>query len=156
VSVAVFDIDGVVADVRHRLHHLHGHHAWNDFFDDAAADPLLPEGAALVADLAREHQIVWLTGRPDWLRRVTETWLLDHALPADELHMRSGGDFRPARIFKVDVLRALSRKRVIAAHIDDDAEVIDAAVAAGFPSVLADWIPRDEAMREAQERFGRT
>jgi len=156
MSVAVFDIDGVVADVRHRLHHLHGHHAWNAFFDDAGDDPLLPEGAALVADLGREHEIVWLTGRPDWLRRVTKRWLIEHGLPADELHMRGGGDFRPARIFKVDALRAISRHRLIAAHIDDDAEVVDAAVRAGYPSVLADWIPRDEAMREAQEKFGRT
>jgi phosphoglycolate phosphatase-like HAD superfamily hydrolase len=156
MSVAVFDIDGVVADVRHRLHHLHGHHAWNAFFDDAASDPLLPEGATLVADLAREHDIVWLTGRPDWLRRVTTRWLVDNGLPAEELHMRGGGDFRPARIFKVDVLRTIGRRRPIAAHIDDDAEVVAAAVRAGYPSVLADWIPRDEAMREAQEKFGRT
>lgn len=156
MSVAVFDIDGVVADVRHRLHHLHGHHAWNAFFDDAADDPLLPEGAALVADLAEKHDIVWLTGRPDWLRRVTRHWLRDNGLPYDEVHMRHGGDFRPARIFKVDVLRSISRHRAIAAHIDDDSEVVDAAVRAGFPSVLADWVPRDEAMREAQERYGRT
>jgi hypothetical protein len=156
MTVAVFDIDGVVADVRHRLHHLHGRHSWNEFFDDAAADPLLPEGAALVADLAQEHDIVWLTGRPDWLRRVTSTWLAENGLPAEELHMRGGGDFRPARLFKVDVLRSISRRREVAAHIDDDADVVRAAVAAGFPSVLADWIPRDEAMRDAQERFGRT
>jgi len=156
VTVAVFDIDGVVADVRHRLHFLHGRHAWHAFFEDAAADPLLAEGAALVADLAREHDIVWLTGRPDWLRRVTKTWLDEHQLPSDELHMRPGGDFRPARYYKLDVLRSIARKRVIAAVIDDDAEVIDTAVAAGFPAVLAEWVPRDEAMREAQERYGRT
>ena len=156
MTVAVFDIDGVVADVRHRLHFLHGRHAWHAFFEDAADDPLLPEGAALVADLAREHDIVWLTGRPDWLRRVTTTWLLQHDLPCDELHMRPGGDFRPARYYKLDVLRTIASKRRVAALIDDDAEVIDAAVAAGFPAVLAEWVPRDEAMREAQERYGRT
>lgn len=156
MSVAVFDIDGVVADVRHRLHYLHGHHAWHAFFQDAGADPLLEEGAALVADLQREHDIVWLTGRPDWLRRVTKQWLLGHGLPCDELHMRAGGDFRPARYYKLDVLRSIARKRTVAALIDDDAEVIDAALVAGFPAVLADWVPRDEAMREAQERYGRT
>jgi uncharacterized HAD superfamily protein len=156
VTVAVFDIDGVVADVRHRLHFLNGNHAWHAFFEDAASDPLLTEGATLVADLAAEHEIVWLTGRPEWLRRVTKQWLLDHGLPCDELHMRAGGDFRPARYYKLDVLRSIARKRAIAALIDDDSEVIDAALAAGFPAVLADWIPRNGALRDAQERFGRT
>ena len=156
MTVAVFDVDGVVADVRHRLHYLHGRHAWHAFFEHAGDDPLLAEGAALVADLAREHDIVWLTGRPDWLRRVTTTWMLENGLPCDELHMRPGGDFRPARVYKVDVLRGIARKRAIAAVVDDDAEVVDAALAAGFPAVLAEWVPRDEAMREAQERFGRT
>ncbi len=69
--------------------------------------------------------------------------------------MRADGDYRPARIYKLDVLRRL-RPRGIAALIDDDGEVIDAALAAGFPAVLADWVPRDADLRDAQERFGRT
>jgi phosphoglycolate phosphatase-like HAD superfamily hydrolase len=152
--LAVFDIDGVVADVRHRLHHLRKHR-WHRFFDDADVDPLLPEGARLVADLARDHEIVWLTGRPEWLRRTTADWLVEHDLPGDELHMRGDGDYRPARIYKLDVLRRLS-DRGIAALIDDDGEVIDAALAAGYPAVLADWVPRDGDLRDAQERLGRT
>ena len=63
--LAVFDIDGVVADVRHRLHHLERRRAWLRFFDAADEDTLLPEGAALVGELARAHEIVWLTGRPN-------------------------------------------------------------------------------------------
>jgi phosphoglycolate phosphatase-like HAD superfamily hydrolase len=152
--LAVFDIDGVVADVRHRLHHLH-RHRWHRFFQDAGADPLLAEGATLVADLAREHEIVWLTGRPDWLRTTTADWLAGHGLPGDELHMRGDGDYRPARIYKLDVLRRLE-PRGIAALVDDDGEVIAAALAAGYPAVLADWVPRDTDLRDAQERFGRT
>jgi hypothetical protein len=152
--LAVFDIDGVVADVRHRLHHLRKHR-WHRFFDDADTDPLLPEGAALVSDLAAQHDIVWLTGRPDWLRDTTAAWLARHDLPGEELHMRSGGDYRPARIYKLGVLSRL-RSRGIAALIDDDGEVIDAALAAGYPAVLADWVPRDADLRDAQERFGRT
>ena len=152
--LAVFDIDGVVADVRHRLHHLR-RHRWDRFFDDADSDSLLPEGAALVADLATAHEIVWLTGRPEWLRATTEAWLRRHDLPGTEVHMRGPGDYRPARIFKLDVLRTL-RPRGIAALIDDDGEVVDAALEAGFPAALADWVPRDIDLREAQERLGRT
>ena len=152
--LAVFDIDGVVADVRHRLHHLE-RHAWDDFFDAAGADPLLAEGARLVADLAREHDIVWLTGRPEWLRSVTTSWLSAHGLPSAELHMRPHGDFRPARRYKVSVLTDLA-PRGIAALIDDDDQVVRDAVRAGFPAVLADWVPRRRVLRRAQERDGRT
>jgi hypothetical protein len=153
--LAVFDIDGVVADVRHRLHHLNRRYAWNAFFDAADQDTLLPEGARLVADLGQEHEIVWLTGRPEWLRRTTTDWLVEHGLPDGELHLRPNGDYRPAPQYKVSVLRKLA-PRGVAAVIDDDDEVIQAALAAGFPAVLADWVPRNAALRRAQDRDGRT
>jgi phosphoglycolate phosphatase-like HAD superfamily hydrolase len=155
-SIAVFDIDGVVADVRHRLHHIEGgRRRWDAFFRAAGEDLLLPEGAALVADLGRRHDIVWLTGRPEWLRSVTTTWLSAHGLPSDELHLRPNGDYRPAPRYKVDVLRRLS-DRGIAAVVDDDELVVDSAAAAGFPTVLADWVPRAGSLRRAQDRDGRT
>ena len=153
--MAVFDVDGVVADVRHRLHHLERRRSWSAFFGAAGEDSLLAEGAALVADMARSHDIVWLTGRPEWLRRTTAGWLAEHGLPGVELHLRPNGDYRPAPRFKLDVLRKLA-PRGIAAVVDDDDEVIQAALAAGFPAVLADWLPRSATMREAQDRDGRT
>lgn len=153
--LAVFDIDGVVADVRHRLHHLERRRSWRAFFDAADQDTLLTEGARLVADLGRAHEIVWLTGRPEWLRETTVDWLAEHGLPGDELHLRPHGDYRPAALYKLGVLRDLA-PRGIAAVIDDDDEVIRAAVTAGFPALLADWVPRGQALRDAQDRDGRT
>jgi phosphoglycolate phosphatase-like HAD superfamily hydrolase len=158
VTLAVVDIDGVVADVRHRLHYLRRParaHGWSAFFNAAADDALLPEGARLVAELAETHDIVWLSGRPQWLAGVTRDWLLEHGLPADEMHLRGNEDRRPARFYKLGVLARL-RPRGIAAVIDDDAEVIDAALAAGYPAVLVDWVPRTRVLRDAQERAGRT
>jgi hypothetical protein len=153
--LAVFDIDGVVADVRHRLHHLERRRSWTSFFEAAHEDPLLPEGAALVAELAAQHEIVWLTGRPEWLRETTADWLAGHGLPGEELYLRPYGDYRPAPRYKVEVLRSIA-PRGIAALIDDDDEVIQAALSAGFPAVLADWVPRTAALRRAQDRDGRT
>ncbi len=155
MTLAVFDIDGVVADVRHRLHHLDWPNSWDSFFDAADQDPLLPEGARLVAELATRHEIVWLTGRPEWLRSVTAGWLAEHGLPGTELHLRPARDYRPARLYKLAVLARLS-PRDVAAFVDDDLEVIDAALAAGYPAVHADWVPRGEQLRDAQDRLGRT
>jgi uncharacterized HAD superfamily protein len=153
--LAVFDIDGVVADVRHRLHHLDGRKSWSKFFEAAGEDTLLDAGARLVADLAREHEIVWLTGRPEWLRRTTARWLAQHELPGRELHLRPHHDYRPAPQYKLGVLRRLA-ERGIAAFVDDDDEVVSAAQAAGFPAVLADWVPRAAPLRWAQDEEGRT
>jgi phosphoglycolate phosphatase-like HAD superfamily hydrolase len=152
--LAIFDIDGVVADVRHRVHHLDSGD-WHAFFAAADRDGLLPEGARLVADLGASAEIVWLTGRPEWLRATTVDWLTGNGLPADELHMRPPGDYRPARRYKLGVLHALA-ERGISAVVDDDEEVVQAALAAGYPAALADWVPRGRSLRRAQDRQGRT
>ena len=155
-AIAVFDIDGVVADVRHRLHYLSRRPKdWDGFFGAAADDPALEVGLALVVDMARTYDIVWLTGRPARLRRLTSSWLERHGLEAGELHMRSDRDRRPARLFKLDELRKLAA-RPVAAFVDDDDEVVAAAVAAGYPAQLADWLPRADTLRAAQDRLGRS
>lgn len=159
-DVAVIDIDGVVADVRHRLHHLQrpGPGRWDAFFRAAARDKLLPEGAALVEDLARTQTIVWLTGRPEHLRAVTEDWLSAHGLPAGRLLMRPNSDRRPAVDYKRSALRRLAAEPDIriTALVDDDNAVIEAARADGLPAVLADWVSRSDILRIAQDRRGRT
>ncbi len=156
MTIAVFDIDGVVADVRHRVHYLEGGRKdWAGFFRSADRDQPLAEGIALVHDLAQSHDIVWLTGRPAWLRTVTSDWLAAQGLPIAELHMRPNADRRPARLYKLAVLRSL-RRRGVAAFVDDDDEVVETARAAGFPAALADWVPRGLTLREAQDRSGRS
>ena len=51
---AVFDIDGVLADVRHRLHHVTARPKdWDAFFGAAPDDPPLREGLNAVATAAR-------------------------------------------------------------------------------------------------------
>src|SRR5262245_40046635 len=68
-SIAVVDVDGVVADVRHRLHHLNRRPKdWGRFFASAARDPALTEGVELAREYAQTHVLVWLTGRPEHLR----------------------------------------------------------------------------------------
>jgi hypothetical protein len=69
--------------------------------------------------------------------------------------MRPDHDHRPARLYKLGVLRRLS-SRNIAAFVDDDREVVDTALAAGYPAVLADWAVRAAALSDAQDRLGRT
>ena len=68
------------------------------------------------------------------------TWLADQGLPAGDLFMRADTDRRPARITKVAALRRLSRRFRIEAFVDDDAAVVEAVRAAGFPVLHALWM----------------
>lgn len=160
-SYGVLDIDGVLADVRHRLHHLDSRPKdWDSFFADAAADPLLVEGLEVALDLAQQHPIVYLTGRPERCRTDTQAWLDRYGFPAGELIMRSNTDRRPARLTKIQELNRLQRQGAIAVFIDDDERVVAAAEGAGFVVRHATWMHgerhQQQTLSNAQEAEGRT
>jgi phosphoglycolate phosphatase-like HAD superfamily hydrolase len=156
-AYAAVDLDGVVADVRHRLHHLAGGRKdWDAFFAGIADDPVHPEGLAVAKELAREHELVYLSGRPERTRAATEQWLARHGAPAGTVLLRRDGDRRPARITKIEILRRLARERPVAVLVDDDAAVCRAAREAGFTVMEATWSRPDATLFEAQERLGET
>ncbi|MFP5255431.1 MAG: hypothetical protein ACLGI8_06225 [Acidimicrobiia bacterium] len=160
LPLAIVDIDGVLADVRHRLHHLQRRPKdWRSFFAAARLDDVHPEGMAVVERLREGHEVVLLTGRPAHLEADTRAWLAEHGLGDLPLVMRPADDRRPAARVKVEQLRDLACGRVVAVVVDDDPEVIAAMAVAGHPTFLADWAPRagrdGATLREAQEREGR-
>lgn len=155
--IAVMDLDGVLADVRHRLHHLDRRPKdWDAFFAGAAEDPPLDEGLKLAGELGAGHELVYVTGRPERCRSDTEGWLRRHGLPPGRVVMRSDGDRRPARIVKSAVLAGLARTAAVAVVVDDDPEVCAALRAAGHPVREARWMDASPVLREAQEDQGRT
>ncbi|PJE97996.1 hypothetical protein CUT44_01750 [Streptomyces carminius] len=156
-SLAVFDLDGTLADVRHRLRHIDGRRRdWDAFFAAAPGDPPLARGVALVRSSAEKHEVVYVTGRPERCRRDTLEWLARHGLPAGRLLMRGDRDRRPARVTKPELLRRLAAEGTVALVVDDDHQVCDAYEAAGFPVVRAGWMTAEPVLEEVQEREGRT
>src|SRR5664280_1362634 len=64
--LAVFDIDGVLADVRHRLPHVQSRPKdWDAFFAAIGKDPVLPDGLAL----AQERAAGWPVRQATWMPR---------------------------------------------------------------------------------------
>lgn len=156
-TLAVFDLDGTLADVRHRLPLLRRRpRDWDAFFAAAVDDPPLPAGVALALASAAEHEIAYVTGRPERCRRDTEQWLDRHGLPAGRLLMRRPDDRRPARAAKPELLRRLASGTEIAFVVDDDAQVCDAYEAAGFRVRRATWMTDEPLLERAQEDEGRT
>lgn len=155
--LAVFDLDGTLADTAHRQHHLEGRRRdWARFFAAAVDDPPLAEGVRLALSSAKECEVVYLTGRPERCRRDTVAWLARQGLPEGRLHMRRDDDRRPARRTKLEILQRLGRDRTVRMLVDDDELVCDAAELAGFTVVRARWTPASPALKDAQEREGRT
>ncbi|MEU4176739.1 hypothetical protein [Streptomyces sp. NPDC026589] len=155
--LAVFDLDGTLADTAHRQHFLEGpKRDWAGFFAAAVEDPPLAEGVRMVLASAEECRIVYLTGRPERCRRDTVRWLSRQGLPEGTLFMRRNDDRRPARRMKLDILRQLGRKGQVRMLVDDDELVCDAAQVAGFTVVRARWADPSAVLKDAQEREGRT
>lgn len=153
----MFDLDGTLADSGHRQHFLEGaQRDWDGFFAAAPADPPLDQGVALCLAAAEECEVVYLTGRPERCRADTRTWLAEQGLPEGAIHMRPNADRRPARTTKLETLRGLGRTREVRMLVDDDELVCDAAERAGFRVVRARWATASEALKDAQEREGRT
>ena len=155
--LAVFDIDGVLADVRHRLRFVERKPKdWDGFFDAAVDDPPLPQGVALAVESAKDCEVVYVTGRPERCRSDTLAWFARHGLPQGQLSMRRRRDFRPARVAKLELLRHLADGREVAVVVDDDAQVCDAYEAAGFRVLRATWMSDEPVLQQAQEQDGRT
>lgn len=79
------DIDGTVAIKGDR-----------DIYDGSKAhlDTVNEDVAEVVRILSLDHPMIYMSGRSDEHRKVTEEWLAANGLVADHLHMRPAGDHR--------------------------------------------------------------
>jgi hypothetical protein len=142
-SIVVFDIDGTVADCRHRQHHaITDPPDWEAFFAGSDLDSPLPQGVALALEHAAEGNLMWLTGRPERYRAITTAWLHALDLPTITLHMRPDDDLRPAPEFKAEQLAQLATEHEILLVVDDDDRVVATLRQAGWPVHHAHWMPR--------------
>jgi phosphoglycolate phosphatase-like HAD superfamily hydrolase len=161
-TVAVFDVDGVLADVRHRLHHVERRPKdWDAFFAAMDGDGPLADGVDLARQLADDgHAIVYLTGRNESYRRVTQDWLRRHGLPEGVLVMRREDDRRPARLFKPEALTRIARAGRVVTVVDDDDAVVATLRRQGWPVQHAAWMTAppeaQQSLFDAQEVDGRT
>jgi hypothetical protein len=133
LPIAVVDIDGVLADASHRQHHLDSRpRDWDAFFAAVGGDAPIAEGVSLVLELAEDHEVVLLSGRPESTREETLAWLRRVGVPFSRLLLRRDSDRRPAPAMKAAVLGRLGSPSGIAVVVDDDAAVIERVTAMGY------------------------
>ena len=107
----IFDMDGTLADVAHRRHHVQEKPKnWPAFNAGMGADaPNTPiiEMARVFSDAG--WHILICTGREARYRDVTEAWLAQHAVPYERLYMRKTADYRPDHVIKLEILAEIRR-----------------------------------------------
>lgn len=126
--LALFDLDGTLADDRHRVPFVLAGD-WKTYFtpERVSADDVLAEGKALVEEhVALGYEIGYLTARRHVLRDVTEDWLDTHGFPTGRLYMKEWEEKRPAANFKADICAHLLSLNVFEEVVlfEDDPETV--------------------------------
>ena len=139
--IAVFDIAGVLADARHREHHVSGRPKdWDAFFAAVGDDPVVEAGRQRLLDESTRHTVVVMSGRPERCRADTEAWLQRHGMGSPRLVLRPDADRRPAAVLKADLVRQVGPPGEVAVVVDDDATVVERLAALGYAAELVEAV----------------
>ena len=117
--IVLCDIDGTLADGRHREHFVQGEKKdWDSYYALLEHDSPIDIVVRWVRELAKDHTICIVSGRPDTYQLKTTAWLMQNGIRYDWIFMRAGGDKRPDVQVKGDFLKWLPKEK-IAFAIDD-------------------------------------
>lgn len=139
--IYIFDIDGTLADISHRLHFIQQKPAdWRGFFAACDKDQPIADVILTAQILAQNSELIYVTGRSDECREATVAWLKQHKCPtwARHVYMRKSGDHREDHLVKAELLEQLTADwRVpecfkIAGVFEDRQQVVDMYRAKGL------------------------
>lgn len=105
--LVVFDIDGTLANIDHRLDYVRSKPKnWKAFDAGIPNDSVnLPVAKVFRSMRFVGHDIVLASGRSDRTRTMTQDWLLANDLIGyKKLYMRRDGDFRADDVIKQEIL----------------------------------------------------
>lgn len=141
MDAIIFDIDGTLANIDHRLHHVRGEHVdWDTFFATMRDDTPNHDVCWIAEVLASERHtsknvngeadfdIFVCSGRPDDYRQDTETWLqekIPHLFDEVEaVLMRSSGDYRSDVVVKREMLHNIRGQCYNVRFVVDDRQCV--------------------------------
>lgn len=117
-QIVIFDMDGTLADLEHRLHHIqppkyaHGEGEqeepkadWPAFFAACDKDAPIHEIIEIMLALDSVGFFIWIvSGRSEAVRGKTLDWLRQHAIHPEKLLMRKADDHRPDEEMKEELI----------------------------------------------------
>lgn len=142
--LVVCDIDGVIADCRHRLPLLK-EKKYDEFYELVEKDSVISGGRFLLNSFNNSPEdvsLVFLTGRRDSSRKGTINWLRGAGFTTyDAMFMRESSDHRPSKELKPELFGEIIKMYQARGYdfrliyfIDDDPENVK-AVCDKFPEV---------------------
>lgn len=125
----IFDIDGTLADIRHRRPFLEQEIPdWKAFNNKMGDDTPNTPVIALYKTLwhSGEYDIILTSGRAERDRKITEQWLIWNDIPFNRLEMRKDKDNRADYTIKQEILDMFIKEgKEILFAVDDRQQVVD-------------------------------
>lgn len=105
-KIVIVDADGTVADCTHRLHFVKTKPKnYKAFYAGIHADTPMTDIIEIVWMFSeRGFPIFFCSGRPNYTREQTTTWLKNHMVPFDKIYLRDDNDRRSDPLVKSDML----------------------------------------------------
>lgn len=124
--VVVCDIDGTLADIKHRLHYVNGEKKdWKGFFGAMNKDKVRKDVAEkITVDQNRGAEIIFVSARPEDYRKETKAFLKKAGFQENLLLMRPFNDKRDDTFVKEQIYRKYLKKLNIIKVYDDRPKVI--------------------------------
>ena len=155
--IIIADLDGTLADLTHRLHHVKGtKRDWDAFHAECVNDKPITDVIEIVNtfELAgicgRGYELYVLSGRNAIVRKETTQWLEEHVSGVEDwdtrLLMRKGHDFRPDTEVKLDMVQDLGiTPDDVLCIFDDRQSVVDMWRANGYRCLQVNaWKEQDD------------
>jgi hypothetical protein len=125
-EIVIFDIDGTLADISQREHHVRTNPKnWNSFFAGMAEDKAVVSLVRLNNILydAGVH-IILCSGRNERHRRETEIWMEREGVHYHEIRLRADDDMRSDVKAKREMLRGIEKSQVLFV-VEDRSRVVE-------------------------------
>ena len=114
-EIVIFDIDGTLADVSERVHHINKKPKnWDAFFQGIPQDKAIQSMVRLCNILyASGITIILCSGRSEQYRPETVEWMAQEGVNYHELVLRRNNDRRSDVIVKREMLAGMDRSRIL-------------------------------------------
>lgn len=97
----IFDLDGTLANIEHRLHFIkNGRKNWDQFYLHCQFDEPIVPIIKTFQTLKFAHRLEIWTGRSKQVWKETQEWLRLHDVMPGRIRMREEGDYTPDHILK--------------------------------------------------------
>lgn len=129
-DTVVFDLDGTLANIDHRLHFVKRDKPDFDSFFKACVDDTPNEWCDAMLNAFSEvgYRVLIVSARSKVVEKETRAWLLAHlgiSNDADLIMLREEGNHRPDDYLKIEWLRNSGLKDRILCVVDDRQRVVD-------------------------------